>query len=265
MALAIVCGASVSIAPASAYVEDSVIPVFEAEVRRVPTAENILVRDGAHTQEDRRFCFELLDQIGTDFNLGRDGFGDFHTRTNYLVGWQKILCILSLDRIKGCFVNRQIDRVDESHHGHTNSRGLSLIPVFDLNLKRLPQRQDASIHSFNANVSSQLAFGRVSGDPVGLKGKEQGAKNKQAADTAYPSAPRCPPGRISGCIRRFPLGAQIGISLIIAGLAWASIWGAFRPFGLLVITRRDALQGAGAALLGVGLLGLSGYVWMMGG
>ena len=115
------------------------------------------------------------------------------------------------------------------------------------------------------DIGPQLSLRGVPRDTVGLKGEEQGGQNKDTAYATDPSAPLCPPGRVSGCVRRFPLGAQIGVSLVIAGLAWIALWRAFRPFGLLIISRRDVFQGLGAALLGSVLLGLSGYVWMMGG
>lgn len=120
-------------------------------------------------------------------------------------------------------------------------------------------------HALNGEVATNLRLTGFASNSVGLEGEIDGNEDKQAADPAYPSLPRCPPGRVSGCIRRFPLGAQIGISLIIAGIALAVYWRAFRPFGLLVISRRDVFQSAGAALLGTGLLWISLRIWMLGG
>ena len=114
-------------------------------------------------------------------------------------------------------------------------------------------------------VSPQLSLRSIAGNRIGTESQSKSDQNKNRAYSGSEPGNRCPPGRISGCIRRFPLGAQIGISLVVALAALLSLARAFRPFGLLVVTRRDRLQGAGSALAGIGLLWLSFRVWMLGG
>ena len=58
---------------------------------------------------------------------------------------------------------------------------------------------------------------------------------------------------------------QAGISMIVTGLAWAAFWRAFRPFGLLVIRRRDVGEGIAYAAVSLCLFGLSGWIWMLPG
>jgi hypothetical protein len=60
-------------------------------------------------------------------------------------------------------------------------------------------------------------------------------------------------------------GAQIGISLVVGGLAWVALWCALRPFGLLVIGRSDVAKASGYGFLSLCLFGLSRWIWMLGG
>ncbi|OYX39888.1 MAG: hypothetical protein B7Y98_03455 [Sphingomonas sp. 32-62-10] len=61
------------------------------------------------------------------------------------------------------------------------------------------------------------------------------------------------------------MGAQIVIALIIAGAAWLALWRALRPFGQIVISRRDVRQAISYGLLGFGLLALSAWTWVLPG
>jgi len=105
------------------------------------------------------------------------------------------------------------------------------------------------------DVRHKLLLSSLSRDNVGLVSEADSNQHQKSTDPAYPSGNRCPPGGISGCVRRFPLGAQIGIALFLSGAAWVCLLlGAFRPFGLLVVGRRDIIKVMGCGFLGVGLL-----------
>ena len=117
----------------------------------------------------------------------------------------------------------------------------------------------------DADICSKLPLSGIAGNPIRSESKPQSHQNQYRAYSTGEASDRCPPGRVSRCIRRFPLSAQIGISLIIALSALLGFARAVRPTSLLVITRCDAFQSAGAALLGIGLLWLSFRVWIMGG
>jgi hypothetical protein len=153
---------------------------------------------------------------------------------------------------------------DEAAEIELSRRGRAVVLDGDDGLQSLPTKTH-NLPIIHADVSSKLSLRGIARDPVGAKGQVESDQNQNGANRRGEPSYRCPPGRVSGCVRRFPLGAQIGIALVIAGLALALIVRALRPLGLLVVTRRDALQSVGAALLGGGLLWLSFRVWMMGG
>lgn len=129
-----------------------------------------------------------------------------------------------------------------------------------------------TIFSFDLNngikryVSSQLSLRSVPSDRVSLIGEANRNQNQNAAETADIQPNLCPPSAISGCIRRFPLGAQIGVSLILGGSAiLCVILGAMRPFGLLVIGRSDIVKAISYGFLSVSLFAAGLWVWMLGG
>ncbi|WP_374137618.1 hypothetical protein [Sphingomonas sp.] len=121
------------------------------------------------------------------------------------------------------------------------------------------------IESIKEQPSAKLVAGSFSRNGIGLIGQTQSQQYEQCADPAKPCPPLCPPGGVSGCVRRFPLGAQIVIALIIAGAAWLALWRALRPFGQIVISRRDVRQAISYGLLGFGLLALSAWTWVLPG
>jgi hypothetical protein len=61
------------------------------------------------------------------------------------------------------------------------------------------------------------------------------------------------------------LGAQIGVTAILAGAAWLLLLiGGLRPFGRLVNTRGDVLKACCYALLSIGLFAAALSVGMIG-
>lgn len=54
---------------------------------------------------------------------------------------------------------------------------------------------------------------------------------------------------------------QIAISLAVDALAWAGLFRALRPFGLLSIRGRDIAEAVGFLLLGLGLMWGSYLLW----
>jgi hypothetical protein len=120
-------------------------------------------------------------------------------------------------------------------------------------------------NTIKIKISAQLLSRSFSGDSVGLEGKAQGYNNPQKAKAAEPSSERCPPSRVSGCVRRLPLRAQIGISLVIAAFAWIALWRALRPFGLITIKLSDIRKGITYAAVSFCLFWLSGLLWLAGG
>lgn len=107
----------------------------------------------------------------------------------------------------------------------------------------------------NRNVGSKLPLSCIACDPIGSKGEVQGRKDGSEASPTKPS-------RQLGGISRLPLGAKVGISLIVALLAWLCFARTLRPLSLLVITRGDRLQSFGTALVSTALLWLSYSIWM---
>lgn len=156
--------------------------------------------------------------------------------------------------------------VDFAHQTKVMRRCLTRILDFYLQNKSRAVLKNRNGASGDTNVSAQLPVSSLPSNSISLVSEANSDQHQQSTNAAYPSRSACPPGRVSGCIRRFPLSAQIGVSLILSGLAWFCLLiGAFRPFGLLVIGRRDVLKALSYGLLGIGLLCGSFGVWMMGG
>jgi len=102
----------------------------------------------------------------------------------------------------------------------------------------------------NDDISPKLPHRRIARDPVRTKREPQSEKyGRETAGTE--------PSRERRGIGRLPLGTKIGISSIIAGIAWLGLFRAFRPFGLLTFCRRNIIQGVGYGLLSLYVLALS--------
>lgn len=114
-------------------------------------------------------------------------------------------------------------------------------------------------------VSSQFAFGSLSRNTVRLEGQKQSTEDEQATEATEPSAPLRPLSGDHSSIGSLPLGAQIAVSLFIGGVALGLIFRAMSPFGQLVIRRRDIWCCSTYAVSGASLLGVSGWVWILGG
>lgn len=153
---------------------------------------------------------------------------------------------------------RQRDRVDFNINGRASAF------VFNLRPQYAPIASEIDIPKMQQ--WPQLVRNGFLGDSVGLVGKPQGYQNKNTTGPANVGSSRCPPSAISGCVRRFPLGAQIGISLIFAGAAiLCVILGAMRPFSLFVIGRSDIAKAIGYGFMGSSLFVVSFWIWMLGG
>ena len=145
--------------------------------------------------------------------------------------------------------------------------GLSGIPDDDVNLRPYSLAANLlQVSALNGDISAQLSFGRVASNPIRVKSEAKRDKNEYATDTANPITDISPPGRRSGGVRSFPLGAKIGFALILAGAAIIRLWlGAMRPFGLLMLRRGDIAKALGYGVLSAGLFALSFKVWLLGG
>lgn len=121
-------------------------------------------------------------------------------------------------------------------------------------------------HPFDFERKRQPGALSVAGNAVGLDRQIKREGDSGQTKAADPTGELCPPSGVSGCIRRFPLGAQIAVSMV---LMWAAMFfialRAFRPFGFLTISRRDIVEAIGYGVLGCGLIALSGWIWMWGG
>ena len=112
---------------------------------------------------------------------------------------------------------------------------------------------------------SEVSFGRAPSYRVRLDRQDKRAGNAQQSNDAQDPRYTCPPSRRVGSVCGLPIGAEIGQTIVLAGLAWLAFWRAFRPFSLLVIRRRDVGKGVAYAAVSVCLFGLSGWVWMLPG
>lgn len=112
---------------------------------------------------------------------------------------------------------------------------------------------------------AQLSLNRFPRNTVGMKREAKGNPNANKADGADDAPNYCPPGGVSGCVRRFPLSAQIGIACIIFGAAWLALWRAFYAFGFIVIPRGWQREMAGYFALSMGLFAAGVAFWMLPG
>lgn len=152
-----------------------------------------------------------------------------------------------------------------SHYPHLLRGRLAAILQSQLhdNTPVIWERADGAL--INSKIGSQLPLSRITSNPIRMKSK--GKRDEDPSQTAYTDQPAspCPPRAIGSSVCGLPLGAQIGISAIIAGLAWFCLLvGAFRPFGLLVIGRRDLIKAVGYGLLSIGLFVVAFSIGMIG-
>lgn len=185
----------------------------------------------------------------------RESFTGHNWRGVIFIEWQK--CSFLTHRI---FISKAF-----SHHSHFVSWRLTGVHKFGLYYKAASIIQLIDGTGFNPNIGPKLTFSRVTGDSIRINRKTNGDSNGKEAKSAKPGSPRCPPGSVSGCVRRLPLGAQIVIALIFLGAAWLAFDRAFRPFGQLIISRRDIRQAIGYGLLSLGLFAISAWTWMLPG
>lgn len=126
-------------------------------------------------------------------------------------------------------------------------------------------RWNRNIGDSDFEIRSQFSARGITSNPVRAEGGIKSSKDQQRANGAGEPSNLCPPAGVTGCIRRFPLGAQIVLALILAGAAGLSLWRASAPLGMLAIGRGDIVQAVGYGLLGLGLITISFWVWMWGG
>jgi len=116
-----------------------------------------------------------------------------------------------------------------------------------------------------SNVGAKLLLSRVSRNPVRLVGETQSYRDASKAEKANKPTGPCPPRAIGRRVRGFPLGAQIGIATIIAGLAWLCfLIGPLRPLGLLAVARCDVAKAVSYGFLNVCLFTLSFGIGIIG-
>lgn len=121
------------------------------------------------------------------------------------------------------------------------------------------QAVEGSIRSPFCFIGSR--HGMLGGLP-GIPGREScGAQSQPTyygAKQGQPECPARPVGRILGGVCSLPLGAKIGITVILTALA-SGVW--LRTFIRLLDGDRNILQCAGAGILGAGLVGVSGLLF----
>jgi hypothetical protein len=118
--------------------------------------------------------------------------------------------------------------------------------------------------SLQCDVGSKLALCGIASNSIGLKRKPKRTQDQESAYTTDPDRPARPISGLGRSIRGLPLGAQVAVSFLIAGIALGFIYRALMPFGRLVFRRGDIYAGVAYGLGGLGLLGLSGWVWSLG-
>jgi hypothetical protein len=147
-----------------------------------------------------------------------------------------------------------------------------------LNLKFDVMRNDGArpllgfyIHKadLNSDIRSKLKSSSLSGDLVSLPTlpdrDDQSEQSDSTDGKGYrrpehgPVRPIC---RVSSGACGIPLGAKIGLVVVLTVGAWGLI---FASFGLLGLRIRNRREGAIYVLGGVGLIGLSAVIWGGGG
>ena len=223
--------------------------------------EDVAVGDGS-ADVDRGFASHdgVIDDLlrrrpSLDEGASRGALGDAGNRWRLINGRRREI---HLDSLPGR---------DDLIQAHGVVRGrLSVVRDFQSYLEDLAYLERLNDLRFaEANVCAKLAFCCLPRDVICLKGKTEGEQHQDPANAAYPRGNLRPLGGERGGVSGFPLGAQIAVSLVVAALALSLIFRAMKPFGLLVIRRADILRAAAYGLSGLAMLGVSGWIWMLGG
>ncbi|QNA83219.1 hypothetical protein G4G27_03760 [Sphingomonas sp. So64.6b] len=119
-------------------------------------------------------------------------------------------------------------------------------------------------YAIDVQISPKLAFRRIARDPVRVKGQTDGGQDTKEAEASEPSGKSCPPSGLFGGVGCLPLSAQLVIALVFGGAAGLAFWRALRPFGLLMISRGDIRTSIAYTGVSLGLLAISGWIWMLG-
>jgi len=115
------------------------------------------------------------------------------------------------------------------------------------------------------HVSSQLAPGGASRNPVGIDSQVKRENNSNRAGYADKGAPKGPRCRVSSGSCGIPLGAKIGIVVGLSALAWLLIFAGISRGSDLVLRRGNGLKRALYIGGGFGVFGLIAIVWGYGG
>jgi hypothetical protein len=105
-------------------------------------------------------------------------------------------------------------------------------------------------------------LGRSLGDPNSSPRVKERAKEADRSDNAKPKPPIGPIGRVAGSGSGLPLSAKVGITVLLAALAWPIQFRGLEWFDGIGRDRRR-LRGAGLIGLSFGLLGLSAWLWSL--
>lgn len=199
-----------------------------------------------------------------------------------------------INRVKISEPNPEIVKIDKNFGFCTSSNdkifgvhydffSIKIIEVISFNISDMFRRYDASrrlsgVHNcqqdvrptitisanfafFIMQVRPELTLGGIPCNPIGLEGQADSAQNAKETQTTKPRSESSPPSRSFRGVSGLPLGAKIGISLVIAGLAWTAFWRALSVFGLLLINASDVRKSISYALVAGGLFLVSFWLW----
>jgi hypothetical protein len=126
-----------------------------------------------------------------------------------------------------------------------------LLPLAELNLRELNQR----------TFCCHLRFNGLNCRSGSLGGEQKSPKEERSADKAQPEAPLGPISSISSRISSLPLGAKIGGTVILSGIAWLLSYLALNRFNGWDGNRRNRMSGIGLGLAGLAALWSGSVLW----
>lgn len=218
----------------------------------IPIFKNIRIYDTTYDNEESRFFTSFKNAIKLEREIHGRVFMAFQP-------------YISFDLNNFCST---VSKMPKCREGNLGNGGRSLAMIGYRHIHNVLSRIKADLFNHNRSgteIGTQFAFCGVASNQIGMECQSERNKNTYQAAQPNKSTDPCPPRAIGRRICGLPLGAQIGITAIIAGLAWLSfLIGALRPFGLLVISRRDIAKATGYGTLSLCLFALSFWIGMIG-
>lgn len=163
------------------------------------------------------------------------------------------------------------------HHPNSDAPSRCLPPIShrDPDFWALPCMKSGGLHFVYAQIGSQLALGRETIHldrfigrlgrggrfPDGLSGQVEAVKQPNQSERRQNGLPFRPLGSSSRTVGSLPLGAKIGLSVILAWIAWALVFVGFDRLDSFRSGSRYRLQGVLYFGAGCALLLLAGTQW----